>query len=59
MTKFVIQDWAGNMLFDGKTFESFEDGWEFIYNQFPDEEDLSDYYVLGEEYYSYYRGEKS
>jgi hypothetical protein len=29
--KFVIEDWAGNHLFKNKTFNSFEDGWDFIY----------------------------
>lgn len=28
---FIIQDWAGNHLFRNKTFKTFEDGWEFIY----------------------------
>jgi hypothetical protein len=47
MTKrFVIEDWAGNHLFREKTFDSYLDGWDFIYLQFPDEEDLSDYYVV-------------
>jgi hypothetical protein len=44
--RFVIEDWAGNHLFREKTFDSFQDGWDFIYQQFPDEEDLSDYYVV-------------
>jgi hypothetical protein len=46
MAKFVIEDWAGNHLFREETFETFQDGWDFIYQQFPDEEDLSDYYVV-------------
>lgn len=29
--KFIIKDWAGNHLFTDKTFDTFEDGWEFIY----------------------------
>ena len=31
MKTFIIEDWAGNHLFKDKTFKSFEDGWEFIY----------------------------
>lgn len=32
MTKqYIIKDWAGNHLFKDKIFDSFEDGWEFIY----------------------------
>ena len=40
-----IEDWAGNILFNGRTFDTFEDAWEFIYTAFPNEEDLGDYYV--------------
>lgn len=31
MKTFIIIDWAGNHLFTDKTFKSFEDGWNFIY----------------------------
>ncbi len=30
-TKFIIQDWAGNHLFVDWEFDTFEDGWEHIY----------------------------
>lgn len=35
-------------MFSGKRFKTFEDGWEYIYEQLPDanEEDLGEYYVL-------------
>jgi hypothetical protein len=33
--RFIIQDWAGNTLFKGKTFTSFEDGWDYIYANVP------------------------
>ncbi len=46
MPKYIIEDWAGNHLFKDKVFESFEDGWDFIMEQFPDEDDLQDYYVI-------------
>lgn len=29
--KYKIQDWAGNHLFVDQEFDTFEDGWEFIY----------------------------
>ena len=29
---FIVEDWAGNHLFKNKVFDSFEDGWEFIYS---------------------------
>jgi hypothetical protein len=28
--KFIIQDWAGNRMFPENTFDTFEDGWEFV-----------------------------
>lgn len=46
MSKYIIEDWAGNHLFKDKVFDSFEDGWDFIMEQFPDEDDLQDYYVI-------------
>lgn len=35
--KFEIEDWAGNLMFDGKTFDSFEEGWSFIYENILEE----------------------
>jgi hypothetical protein len=34
-TKFIIKDWADNHLFRDQEFETFEDGWEFLYQKFP------------------------
>lgn len=31
MEKFIITDWAGNHLFKDKEFETFEEGWDYIY----------------------------
>ena len=45
---FRIYDWAGNLLFDGKEFLSFDDGWSFIWESFPEEECFDDYYVFKE-----------
>jgi hypothetical protein len=42
----MIEDWAGNHLFKDRTFDSFEDGWDFLMEQFPNDEDLQDYYVI-------------
>lgn len=48
---FIIKDWAGNILFNGKRFKTFEDAWGFIYEKdpCPDEEQeahwFDDYYV--------------
>lgn len=33
MKKYIIEDWAGNRLFPNKSFETYEDGWAFIYNE--------------------------
>jgi hypothetical protein len=45
--KFEIRDWAGNVMFGGIRFKSFEDAWGHIYKAFPNatEEDLGEYYV--------------
>lgn len=41
-TRYVIQDWAGNLMFGGKTFKSFDDAWSFIYDQFRDRQDAEE-----------------
>lgn len=28
---YIITDWANNHLFKNKTFDTFDEGWEFIY----------------------------
>lgn len=44
---YVIIDWANNLLFNGKEFETFEDGWDYLYRLFPeDESEFDDYYVI-------------
>jgi hypothetical protein len=47
--KYIIQDWTGKRLFANQTFDTFEDAWDFIYENVPDEgEDTYDeYYVEG------------
>lgn len=51
--KFIIIDWASNVLFNGREFDSFEDGWEFLYEHFQDVSDdeleagfFDDYFVV-------------
>lgn len=44
--QYVIEDWAGNRLFPDKSFPTFEDGWSFLLEKFPNEEDLQDYFVV-------------
>lgn len=36
MKKYLIRDWANNILFDAKEFDSFEEGWDFIYEIMPE-----------------------
>lgn len=54
-SKWVIQDWMGNVLFGGKTFDTFEDAWSWVYEKDPmpeegspeyDEHWYDDYYVV-------------
>lgn len=45
MSKYIIKDWANNIMFNGKQFDDFEDAWGFIYENIPDEESYQDIYV--------------
>ena len=52
--KHIIKDWAGNIMFKGITFNSYEEGWEYIYenvdnSKFDDSGDDND-----NEYQEYY-----
>lgn len=53
--QYVITDWMSNICFDSdlKPFDTFEDGWDFIYTTLAeelgedyDEEELGEYYVV-------------
>jgi hypothetical protein len=46
--KFKIVDWMNNRMFPDKVFNTFEDGWEFIYEKIHNEEDCQEYYVVDE-----------
>ena len=56
MDKFIIIDWAWNHLFKDKEFETFEDGWEYIYENVDnskydetgneDDNEYQEYYVI-------------
>lgn len=53
MKKWIIIDWAYNRLFPKMEFESFEDGWGFIYENIEDEDNAyDDIFVILEEDYS-------
>ena len=32
--KYIIQDWAGNVMFNQIEFETFEDAWSYVYEKF-------------------------
>ncbi len=44
-TMWIIQDWTGKHLFPELKFKTFEDGWEFITEQFPEEGDWEELFV--------------
>lgn len=46
MEKFIIIDWANNHINPKKEFDTFEDGWEFIYLTVDDEEAYQDLFVI-------------
>lgn len=43
VTRWVIEDWHGNYPFGDKTFDTFQDAWDFIHTNSPEEDwqDLS------------------
>jgi len=53
MAKYIIKDWMGNILFKGKTFKYFEDGWAHIYENDPEPEEGTPEWVDGwyDDYY--------
>lgn len=46
--KFIIKDWANNVLFDGKLFPDFEAGWDFLYALHPEDDACFDDYFVEE-----------
>lgn len=54
MKKWIIIDWAYNRLFPKMEFESFEDGWDFIYENIEDEDNAYEdiFVVIKEDYLS-------
>lgn len=42
---YAIFDWAGNRINPNLSFETFEDGWEYIYDTFG-EDDYQELFVL-------------
>lgn len=45
--KYIIVDWMNNTMFNGQTFDDFEDAWEFIYQNIEDNDnDYDDVFVI-------------
>ncbi len=42
----IVEDWAGNPVWDGRSFASFEDAWCFIRTLRPVPEDWQEYEVV-------------
>ena len=55
--KWIIVDWTNRRLFKTCIFDSFEDGWEFIYETIPDEDNSYDdvFVITLEEYNKLHR----
>jgi hypothetical protein len=47
MSKYLIRDWMNNILFNGIEFNSFEEGWEFLYDTMPEPPEASPDWVDG------------
>ena len=46
---FIVKDWAGNHCYMNKTWHTLEDAFDFLLVHFPDDDDLSEFYVLYEQ----------
>lgn len=42
---FIVKDWTGSRVYGEAIFLSFEDAWEKLYLDNPNDEDLSDFFV--------------
>jgi hypothetical protein len=43
--KYIIKDWAGNRIFPAFNFRTYEEACDFLMYQFPNDEDLQEYYI--------------
>ncbi len=44
--KWIIKDWAGNKLYKEREFDTFDDAWDLIRADHPDEEEHQEFYVV-------------
>jgi|TARA_Y100000296_G_scaffold19663_1_gene23391 hypothetical protein len=42
---FIIKDWAGNHCYMNKTWHTLEDAFDFLLEHFPNDDDLSEFYI--------------
>jgi hypothetical protein len=47
MKKYLIRDWADNIMFYAKEFDSFEEGWGFLYETMPEPDEDSPEWIDG------------
>jgi len=47
MSKYIIRDWMNNIMFGGIEFNSFEEGWGYIYVTMPEPDEDSPEWVDG------------
>ena len=45
--KYIIKDWCSNVLFGGREFDSFEEGWDFIYENDPEPAERTSKWIDG------------
>jgi hypothetical protein len=47
--KWIIVDWTSTRCYSNKKFKSYEDAWDFLYCEYPNDDDaLGEYYVIKE-----------
>lgn len=51
--KFCIYDWAGNIKFDAREFNSFEEAWGHIYEYLHENVPVAEFDEYASEYYVY------
>ncbi len=44
-TQYWIEDWAGNVMFDGVKFDTMEDAGEFLLEQVTEEDDIQEFCI--------------
>lgn len=45
MITYAIFDWTGNRMTAFGEFEDFEDAWGYLYEKYPDDNDLQEFHV--------------